>query len=192
MLKPKDITDQLSISAPTLRVWSNTFSPVLSPSAQRATTEQGTATQRRYTDLDLIYFRRAKELLDSGSTFEQTLEKLQTLDPNELLTSGGDQASEPALSRRQEGQEPSSAPALVTETHPIIQAFEEALRSKDEAIRALHIALESKDSEIQTLRGQVDELKTQPAPDPIVKEIPVRFRWSWLNKLLTAEPQSVG
>ena len=57
---------------------------MLSPAAQSARTESGGAAQRRYTDRDVAYFRKAKALLDSGMTFEQTLEALQALEPGEL------------------------------------------------------------------------------------------------------------
>ncbi len=186
MLRPKDITDQLGISPASLRFWSNAFAPVLSPGAQASRTEHGGNAQRRYTDEDLAILRQAKTLLDGGSTFELALEQLKSLEPIELL-----EAPEAA---RSSASSPSNAVA-VTDPHPIIQAFEEALRSKDqviagkdETIRTKDELLVNKDQLISLLSQQVDELKASPA---VVIHEP-RFRWGFLNRLLTEGGQDVG
>jgi DNA-binding transcriptional MerR regulator len=185
MLKPKDLLDQLGVSAPTLRVWSNTFAPVLSPGAQSSKTETGGNAQRRYTEEDLALFRYAKTFLDSGKTFEETLTALQSEPPPVMPPSA------PASPER----ETEHSVALVTSPHPVIAAFEEALRSKDETIRAkdevigtLHLLLESKDKEVETLRTTTLQLTLQLTPITLQP----RFRWAWLNKLLTGGSQHVG
>lgn len=187
MLRPKDVAGLLGISAPTLRVWSTQFAPVLSPAARPAKTESGGAAQRRYTEQDLACFRRAKQLLDSGSTFEQALEALQARAPAEPPAD----APEPLASAAA-----SDAPALVEQTHPIIQAFEEALHAKDETIRSLETRVAEvtamKNQTIAQLEARVVELQNRPEITPAPAVVQPRFRWGWLNKLLTAETQSVG
>lgn len=168
MLRPKDIIDQLGISAPTLRVWSNTFAPVLSPGAQPSKTETGGAAQRRYTEEDLAYFRQAKALLDSGKTFDEALANLRS----EPLP----ESTEPLIAH----QNPPNDVAVVEQIHPIIRAFEEALAAKEQAIQA-------KDELIAELRLQLDR---RPTSQPTIQ--PPQFRWGFLNRLLTEGAQDVG
>lgn len=163
MLRPKDVIDQLGISAPTLRVWSNTFAEVLSPSAQAARTESGGNAQRRYTRQDLAYFHKAKGCLDSGLTFEQTLAALQALDPAELTTDMTTAYADVDNSPDE------TAPAILESVHPVIQAFEQTIRAKDETI--------------QSLREQIDELRARPATLPPPPTAQPRFRWTFLNWL---------
>lgn len=186
MLRPKDITDQLGISSASLRFWSNAFAEVLSPGAQASKTESGGNAQRRYTDEDLAMLRQAKTLLDGGSTFELALEQLKSLEPTEIL-----EAPETA---RLTDSAPTNA-VTVTDTHPIIQAFEESLRAKDqviagkdETIRTKDELITNKDHLITLLSQQVDELKA--APTVVIHE--PRFRWGFLNRLLTEGVQDVG
>ncbi len=201
MLKPKNVLDQLGVSAPTLRVWSNIFAPVLSPGAQPSKTETGGSAQRRYTEQDLAYFQRAKALLDSGKTFEEALETLQA-EPmpalSETLAEPMEALVAPSI--------PSTDVAVIEQTHPVIRAFEEALAAKDETIQTLHLTLENKAKEVETLQAakdQVIEMKEQTisqlrdeivvlkqTPAPAVRE--PRFRWGLLNRLLTDDAQSVG
>jgi DNA-binding transcriptional MerR regulator len=185
MLRPKDITDQLGISAPTLRVWSNTFAPVLSPGAQSAKTESGGAAQRRYTEQDLAYFRQAKALLDGGSTFEQALDALQALDPGDLAVSEPQALPSAAPSE-------SATPAVIEQTHPVIQAFEEALKAKSEVIEAKDALIATLQHTIEERDQAIAELRARPLPEPPrIVEKPV-FRWGWLNRLLTGEANDVG
>lgn len=161
-LRPKDITGTLGISPATLRLWSNHFAPVLSPAAQKATTSQGTAAQRRYTDTDLRIFTRAKQLLGQGKTYEETLESLQSDDPAEILYF-------PTTNGKPPQNEPHDLGAVLAtvDEHPVMLAFREALAAKDETIATLK-------REIETIRTQ-----TNP-PEPMKTE----FRFRWLNWLL--------
>lgn len=169
MHRPKDTSDLLGVSPATLRLWSNHFAAVLSPAAQKSTTEAGTAAQRRYTDSDIAYFRRAKQHLADGKTYEDTLTALQS-EPIE-------QEVEPSTQDQPTQINGASTPSLVTETHPIIHAFEEALKSKDETIEAL--------------RAQIALLEQRPTV-PAATVAPTRFRWQFLNRLLLDVGQSDG
>jgi len=179
-LRPKDLTEQLTISASTLRLWTEKFGPVLSPAAQRSTAESGGAAQRRFIEDDLEILKRAKRHLAEGRTYEQTLALLQTEPAVTELTETPVEPPEPS-----QALELRSASA---DTHPIIKAFEEALRAKDEVIRskdetieALHLTLSSKDDQIRSLQATV-----APTSQP-----PTRFRWGFLNRLLTSgSPQA--
>jgi len=164
MYRPKDITDRLKISAPTLRLWSNNFSEVLSPGAQKSTTETGTAAQRRYSDEDLALFQRAQQLLGESKTYEQTLEILKS-EPPPIV-----EASQP---------EPST-PVVITEVHPIIAAFERALEAKDETLKAQQRHIESLEAQIRQMTS------SQPV------QVTTRPRWGFLRRLLTVEAQDVG
>lgn len=76
MLKPKDVSERLSISPATLRLWSTKFESFLSPSARRSLTENGGPAQRRYSEEDLALFRTAKHLLQDGLTYEDVVARL--------------------------------------------------------------------------------------------------------------------
>jgi DNA-binding transcriptional MerR regulator len=195
MLRPKDVADQLHISAPTLRLWSNNFSDVLSPAAQKSTTESGTAAQRRYTDEDLAVFRRAKQYLDGGKTYEETLHLLKESPP---------EPAEPPQSDETVPEVSSSLPAVNWDEHPVFVAFREALAAKDETIRAKDQALvateatvRSKEETITALRSTIDLQERQledlrsrpvvtapPAAAPLPASSSTRFRWGFLNRLL--------
>lgn len=144
MLRPKDVIDALGISAPTLRVWSTQFAPVLSPSAQPAKTETGGSAQRRYTEQDVAYFRRAKELLDSGSTFEQALATLQEEGPP------------PVATERAVSVVPPQPPSEVT--------LYQALSRQEEQLRAIQESHKTIQRQLTGLVGLVEQMAKQPAP----------------------------
>ncbi len=195
MLRPKDIIEELGISAPSLRLWSKRFSELLSPGAQSSQTQTGGMAQRRYNQDDLELFKRAKRFLDAGKTYEETLAALTYQEP-----------VPEAIELSPTHEEPSTDLAVIEQIHPLITAFEEALRakdqviaSKDETIEALHLAMSSKDNELQTLHSRVEELSqslltAQTPLQPQIASVPnqTRFRWDWLGKLLTGETQDVG
>ncbi len=184
MLKPKDIIDQLGVSAPTLRVWSNTFAPILSPSAQPAKTETGGSAQRRYAEQDLAIFHRAKALLDSGKTLEDTLAVLQS---EPLPSLRGPLPEAPGSSQTQKN--PPTDITVIDQMHPIIRAFEEALAAKDDAILAKDQTIASKDETIASLNARVKDLSQSllMAKNVTPASVPSqpRFRWEFLNRLLT-------
>jgi DNA-binding transcriptional MerR regulator len=194
--RPKDVTERLSISHSALRLWTTHFAPVLSPSAQASQTANGTPAQRRFTDEDLRYLTRAKQLLGDNKTYDEVLTALQAQPPPETLETT--QETLPGGTGHSVG--------LVTETHPIIAAFEEALRAKDDTIQTLHLALTSKDKDLETLQATKDQViaskdetialltaqleKAQSAPQP-TPVAPTRFRWAFLNRLFLDPVASV-
>ena len=194
MLRPKDVVDQLGISPATLRLWSTHFAPVLSPAAQKSQTEQGTPAQRRYTDEDVAYFRKAKELLASGKTYEETLGLLlaEPVDPDGATQAPEEPADLPP---------PSPQTTLSTlDEHPIFLVFRQALDAKDEVIAAKDDVIASKEETIETLNREL--LTVQASKDELIASLqdqlevvqskvaiptPIsqsRFRWEWLNRLL--------
>lgn len=188
MYRPKEIADRLSISPATLRLWSNHFADLLSPSAQKQITGQGTSAQRRYTDHDITVFTKAKQLLSEGNTYEEVLRRLQ----EEPLDEPGEdvlEASRPAPDSVIEEDSLVVHQTLDLSSHPVFTAFREALDAKDETIRAKDEVIESKDVTIKALEARIDDLANRPSlvPQPIPP--PVRFRWEFLNQLLLA-PQA--
>lgn len=186
MYRPKEIAEHLSISPATLRLWSNNFAELLSPSAQKQITGQGTSAQRRYTDEDLVVFARAKQLLGDGNTYEEVKRKLQEdpLDPDALDGEDVLQASRPSQNGEVDEDSLVVHQALNLSSHPIFTAFEEALSAKDETIRAKDQVIESKDETIKALEGRIEEFRERPAANPLPAPAPVRFKWDFLNRLL--------
>lgn len=173
MHRPKEIAERLAISPATLRLWSNHFAELLSPAAQKSTTESGTSAQRRYTDSDLVVLQRAKELLSSGHTYEESLERLKAEPPQEQSVNEVPLGSANGHDRAT----PTAMIALTLDDHPIVRSFREAIDAKDETIRA-------KEETIAALQAQVEELKNRPLALPEPAPAPVRFRWDFLNRLL--------
>jgi len=73
-----------------------------------------------------------------------------------------------------------------------IRVLEQAIARKDGDVQLLQMANQdlvvSKEETISTLQAQVDELMSRDdAPTS-----PIRFRWAWLNRLLTAQSDGVG
>jgi DNA-binding transcriptional MerR regulator len=68
--RPKVASQIVGIGESTLRAWSHHFTDLLSPHARPG------AAPRRYAERDLAIFKRAKELLDGGLTFDQAAERL--------------------------------------------------------------------------------------------------------------------
>lgn len=184
MYRPKEITERLSISPATLRLWSNHFADLLSPSAQKQITGQGTSAQRRYTDQDIVVFTRAKHLLADGHTYEEVLRRLQEEPLEETVGEDVLHASRPSP----DGFEEDSLvvhQTLDLSSHPVFTAFREALEAKDETIRAKDEVIESKDVTIKALEARIDEIKSQSAPTPSLSlPAAVRFKWDFLNRFL--------
>jgi DNA-binding transcriptional MerR regulator len=72
LLRPSEMADQLGISGPTLRRWSNRFSTFL----DLAEGGQESGSHRRYTAHDLETLVRIKQLLEQGWTYEQVAVEL--------------------------------------------------------------------------------------------------------------------
>jgi DNA-binding transcriptional MerR regulator len=183
MYRPKEVAEQLAISAASLRHWSNEFADYLSPAAQKQITGKGTSAQRRYTDHDIVVFTKVKQLLSDGNTYEEVLRRLQA---EPLDESGEDilEASRPAPNGVIEEDSLVVHQTLDLSSHPVFTAFREALEAKDETIRAKDEVIESKDVTIKALEARIDEIKNQPAPQPVVQAALVRFKWDFLNRLL--------
>lgn len=189
MYRPKEITERLLISPATLRLWSNHFADLLSPSAQKQITETGTSAQRRYTDQDIVVFTKAKLLLADGNTYEEVLRRLQEEPLDESAGEDVFQASRPSPDGLIEEDSLVVHQTLDLSSHPVFTAFREALEAKDETIRAKDEVIESKDVTIKALEARIDEIKSQPAPAPTPSlPVPVRFRWDFLNRLLLESP----
>ena len=191
-LRPRDLTERLEISASSLRNWSDRFAPVLSPTAQKVTTEAGTPAQRRYTQGDLRTLQRAKQLLGQSKTYEEALHILQEEPLDELVD---ETTVEPRAV-------PSDGSVALTGEHRVTVAFREALAAKDETIRTLEQALQrkggdvhllqmanqslvvSKEETISVLKAQIDELMNREDASPAASPAATRFRFGFLNWLL--------
>lgn len=194
MHRPKELTEELSISAATLRLWSNEFSDFLSPSAQKQITGKGTAAQRRYTDEDITTFRQVKQLLSDGNTYEEIRRRLSDDPPEATERSESHETHQDRMISH-------DANLALLATHPIVLSFQEALaakdqviESKDETIRALERSLEDLRMENTNIRttfstfSRITESSLQAKTPP-----PLRFRWGFLNRLLLESPdQSDG
>ncbi len=192
MLRPKDIIDDIGVSAPSLRLWSKRFSELLSPGAQSSQTDTGGSAQRRYSQDDLELFRTAKRFLDAGKTYEETLLALKDQEPVPA-------APEPSPAHKA----PTIDLAVIEPVHPVVKAFEEALKAKAETIRSLEAraaeVAAAKDETIALLTARIDDLsqslltaQTSVQPQSARAPTPTRFRWAWLARLLTGKTQDVG
>ena len=157
--RPKQVADQLGISPATLRLWSNKFESLLSPAAQRATTETGTSAQRRYSDQDVRFFTRAKQLLGEGKTYEETLTILtqEGLPDPDILADTPDDAT----GNDSDNEEPTNAIALTSQAHMAILAMREALSAKDETIEALRSTVSANERHAEDLRAENERLREQ-------------------------------
>jgi DNA-binding transcriptional MerR regulator len=82
MITPKQVSESLTVPPSTLRRWANRFSDHLSPHEPN--------THRTYTPTDLDTFRKIRDFLDHGLTYDQIENRLDAVEePNEstaLLT----------------------------------------------------------------------------------------------------------
>lgn len=158
--RPKQVADQLGISPATLRLWSNKFESLLSPAAQRATTESGTSAQRRYSDQDVRYFTRAKQLLGDGKTYEETLSILteEGLPDPTILSESADEEPD---SDSDNTEETSNALALSSSAQMAILSMREALSAKDETIEALRSTISANERHVDDLRAENERLREQ-------------------------------
>lgn len=157
--RPKQVADQLGISPATLRLWSNKFESLLAPAAQRATTETGTSAQRRYSDHDVRFFTRAKQLLGEGKTYEETLAILTdegVPDPEILAGTPDDE-----IKSDSDNGDLSNALALQSQAHMAVLAMREALSAKDETIEALRTTISANERHVDDLRAENDRLREQ-------------------------------
>lgn len=154
MHRPKTVADHLAISPATLRSWSTAFAELLSPAAQKAQTEHGGATQRRYTDEDVGVLARAKQLLAEGLTYEEALARLRDEPP-------------PAPVEPTDGVSAlESADALVvsSELHMAMVSLREALAAKDETIAALEERVAAAERHLTDLRSVAERPQAESRP----------------------------
>lgn len=169
MHRPKTVSDQLQISPGTLRLWSNHFAELLSPAAQKATTEQGTAAQRRYTDGDVGVLTRVKELLGQSLTYEEALAKLKEEPSPEPI--------EPSVNA------PSNAVAIPSDIHIAMLSLREALASKDETIQAIQAHVDDLRAENERLRLEL--AKRDETPETLPEAVQSsQTHLSWWDRLL--------
>ena len=168
MYRSKDLTSRLSISPATLRIWSSEFASSLSPAAQASTTESGKSTWRQYTPEDLSVLTRVKGYLAQNKTYEETRALLleQPEEPIDIPQSSN-----------------GSAPMIVENTHPIIQAFEQALIAKDQVISSKEDTIQALQTVILGKDELIKTLQSQPSPTPAT--VTPRFKWNFLNRLLS-------
>lgn len=173
--RPKQVADQLQISPATLRLWSTKFSEVLSPSAQSATTEKGTSAQRRYTEEDVRYFHRAKQLLGEGKTYEEVLAILQEegLPEADVITESIEQHTEA----------PTSALAVTDSMQIALISLREALASKDETIEALRETVNATMGHVTDLQQENQRLRQELETLQESARTPVN-NVSWWKRLL--------
>lgn len=177
--RPKQVADQLGISPATLRLWSNKFQSLLSPAAQRSTTETGTSAQRRYSDQDVRFFHRAKQLLGEGKTYEETLA---------ILTEEGvpdpDIVNEPLPEApAEEVDSETSAVALRSEMQIALISLREALATKDEVIEAQQQAISANERHVTDLQEENKRLRDQLTTLSDATKSPQK-RVSWWERLL--------
>jgi DNA-binding transcriptional MerR regulator len=169
MYRPKDVAERLEISPATLRLWSTKFESYLSPGAQRSTTENGGASQRRYDDVDLAYFLRAKQLLAEGLTYEEVSARLAD--------------GVPIVERdnmRTDTQESLPVP-LISD----VVVVSEDVTAYQKMIAALEQTIQAQQSTITTQQQLIEALRERPVPSqtPSLIELPpmtLRQRLDWL------------
>ncbi|MGI8405050.1 MAG: MerR family transcriptional regulator [Thermomicrobiales bacterium] len=157
--RPNEVATKLGISDQGLRKWCKEFNDFLSPAAQRVTTESGTTAQRRFTDQDIAYFRRAQQLLKDGNTYEDVRSALTDESPPqvEMPTSAYERFdsasdSEPNATADESVQK---ALTLYQEALSGLEALREALSSKDQTIDALKLSLGAKDETIGAFESTI-------------------------------------
>lgn len=78
LLKPAEAAQRLGMPPSTLRVYSTRFADLLSESASNPPAfPNGKPGHRLYTQRDLVVLGKAKELVDQGLTYEQSLEEMK-------------------------------------------------------------------------------------------------------------------
>lgn len=173
MHRPGEIADKLGISANTLRLWSNEFADFLSPSAQASRTEKGGASQRRYTDGDIEVLLRAKLYLSQNKTYEEVRSLLGQppadgeLSDSLALVAG--QANEPVS--------PTSI-ATITNQMAFLEDYVRQGAKQNELLLEEVAGLRTEFSQLNENLVKLAEAAVIPPPAP-------KFRWAWLNRLLT-------
>lgn len=174
--RAKSVAEQLGVSVSTVRAWSNEFAPFLTPSAQAATTPDGTPVQRRYTEADLAVLAHVKRLLDQNATFDEVRRRLAGMTPEEL-------AAMPAESDEAEQITSSTAIIPTAWLGQLQDAQRLALAAKDETISELRARVADLAADKERLQREIDSLRASgppalpPPEQPPTEPPPVRRTW---------------
>lgn len=133
--RPGDVAKQLEIAVVTLRVWSNEFAGFLSEGAQRSVSSDGKPAQRRYSDSDIDLLKRAKALLDLGSTFDEARRALVEAEP--------------------------IPPQMVATLEEATRFLAEVKNSYDQLLEARNMTLAEQRDHIQTLQNMVEQQRAE-------------------------------
>ena len=131
---PAEAATRLGLAGNTLRVYAVRFAPLLSTSATRA--GQGSA-HRQYSSEDLAVLARAKQLLATGCTYEEVLDRLGSSFGSTSVRVGDTRRRSEAAT----GADPSTLPALL------------------EAVRAWAALAEERAAENTALRARIAHLE---------------------------------
>ena len=186
MYRPKEVAERFGVTTATLRLWSTHFADYLSPAAQKATTENGGAAQRRYVEDDLRVLSHAKTLLAEGLTYEEVRCRLgesgnrNANEGSEVISTSGSCPAEEATSKDLVLSEP--ARLVLAALQDSIRAKEETLSSKNETIVALTTT-------VATLQNQVSDLKQELATTQASRPQPASWAPWWKRLFGWASPQ---
>lgn len=160
LYRPQDVAAQLSVSSPTLRLWSSYFADELSLYARKSGPDGQAAAQRRYTDDDVAALLQIKSLLRHGLTFEQARGQLhergvEGQPPNGLQEQPAVQLL-PTTPRDGHLQLQDSILAeQLRAKDNTIAALREAIVAKEKALRALEDTVAAKDKTIDALKDSL-------------------------------------
>jgi DNA-binding transcriptional MerR regulator len=147
----KEAAALLGIPPSTLHTWSEHFDALLSDSARRASARGGSTASGRYTEADIAILQRAKRLIWSGHSYDQTLNKL-----------AGDRPSERPDS--QVDRRPRTGASFDDTTHPrtVVQAVDkQPMLKQDERTATLDRAQRAQQSQINQLREYMLRLQAE-------------------------------
>ena len=179
MHRPTELATQLGISPATLRLWSKHFAELLSPSAQGATTEQGTPSQRRYTDDDVRLLVTAQRILGEGNTtYEMVKERLKTEPLAEDLPI--EETAVVPVSQPDGGSSLAQYVAEQAETNRLLRELVTIERERNEYLGKLAVRVAD---EVTVLEGRLNGVVQTMATQQGRTDLP-RFRWDFLNRLL--------
>jgi DNA-binding transcriptional MerR regulator len=142
MYRPGEVANKLGIKPVTLRVWSNEFADFLSESAKSTLTSGGSAAQRRYNDSDIAILQRAKGLLASGKTYDETRRALAGEEPPQSQALQAIEEMTGALARMQ-------------------STYDRLLESRDQTIATQQTAMDEQRQHIETLKEHIDRQQAE-------------------------------
>jgi len=171
----KEAAALLGITPPTLRKWSEHFDALLSDSARQALTSGGSTTSRRYTEADLAIFQRAKTLMWSGHTYDQTLHEL-----------AGDQPTKRSDDQVDIRHRSRASSDYATRQLPMIQpAGKQSIRKEDERLAAPNRQRQAQQGQLHQFREYMLQLQAEKS---LLRErrlaVQERFAWRFSNRIV--------